>query len=75
MGFRLPAIKNRSEIGTSQVLVAALLAIALAHGSLTPGPASARIFTQEAVGYGFDGSPLPVTVIDPESLQDLAVRS
>lgn len=75
MGLRRPGINRRREIGTGQVLVGALLAIALIQGSLAPAPASARIFTQEAVGYDFDGTPLPVTVIEPESLQDLGVRS
>ena len=75
MGFWLPAITSQRERGTSRVLVAVLLGIALAHGSLVPAPAEARIFTQEAVGYGFDGSPLPVTIINPESLHDLTAHT
>lgn len=38
------------------------------------GEAEAAVFTQEAVGHSPDGTPVPVTVIDPESMSDLASR-
>jgi hypothetical protein len=53
----------------------ALAVFSGALAGLPPGPATAAVFTQEAVGYGPDGAPLPVTVINPAARADLRIQN
>lgn len=74
MGFRSRATRCRTRIRNHALFAAFLIVFSGAESSRIDS-ALAAVFTQEAVSYDRDGTPLPVTVIDPQSLPDLSVQT